>query len=410
MDGINRIDALPEYIKSIGQDSISLTDHGNVAGTYSFYKACKKVGIKPILGMESYYCVGDRHIKEVDPDGERYYHLILLAHNNTGLHNLFKLSSFSYTEGFYAKPRLDDDLLAQHNEGLLATTSCLGSRFSQLILNNRTREAEQLIDHHTAIFKNRFFVELQLHENQEQQKVNKILIDIASRKDLPLILTNDAHYTHQSDKTLHEIALCMQTNDRISNPDRFSFGDIDVHVATHDWMWARAEQQGIPYEAISNTQWIADAIDANSYFSDRRNRYPGYKFLPEGITSWEALENLSKSMLSEKFNGLPPREYRDRLTEELLTIKKMGFSDYMLIVWDFINGAREIDCMVGPGRGSAAGSLVAFAIGITQVDPIKYNLLFQRFLNQGRAATPLIFNQDIETQIKPTCKSGHSHP
>lgn len=400
LDGINRVKTLPEYIKSIGQDAVSITDHGNVSGSYSFYKSCKKANIKPIIGMESYYTVEDRTAKVVDDLENSYYHLVLVALNNTGLKNLFKLSSFAYTEGMYRKPRIDDELIAQYSEGICATSSCLGSRASQLILNGRAAEAEKLIHHHAAMFNNRFVIELQLHEMDDQVKVNQALIEIAKRNNYPMILTNDCHYTHQIDKNLHEIALCMQTKAKLSDEDRFSFGDIDVHVASHDWMWERAQKAGIPYDAISNTAALADMVDSNDYFSDRKNRYPKFQNLEEGLTSWQHLEILSKQKLFEKFGGMPPKPYRDRLDYELRVIKKIGFSDYMLIVWEFLKGARDVGVEVGPGRGSGGGSLVAYALQITNLDPIKYGLLFERFLNIGRAAEPIIFNDAMYNHVE----------
>lgn len=370
-----------------------------MSGTYKFYQQCKKDKIKPILGIEAYYTVNDRSARELDVDGEKYYHLVLLAQNNIGLKNLFELSSKAYTEGMYFKPRCDDELLIAHSEGVIATSACLGSRASQLILKNRTPEAERLITHHAHIFKDRFFVEVQLHQDRAQQIVNSALLDIAKRNNLPLVLTNDCHYTEENQKNLHEQALCMQTNDVMTSEKRFSFGEIDVHVASHDWMWERAKVQGIPYEAIENTVHLANSIDAGSYFNDTWNRYPRYQKLPEGLTSSEALENLAKSSLTAIFNGMPPKEYRDRLNYELKIIKKMGFNDYLLIVQDFIDDARKLNITIGAGRGSAAGSLVAYALGVTQVDPIKYGLLFERWLNYGRAATPLLFSEEMRETL-----------
>lgn len=413
LDGINRVGALPDYIKSIDQHAVAITDHGNVSGSYRFFKSCRSAGIKPIIGMEAYYTTNDRSVKEVDDLGEPYYHLVLLALNNTGLHNLYKLSSYAYTQGMYRKPRIDDALLAEYSEGICATTSCLGSRASQLILKGNTKAAEKLIDHHYALFNKRLLVEVQLHEMEDQIKVNQALISIAKRKNLPLVLTNDCHYTHELDKNLHEAALCMQTRAVLSDEKRFSFGSIDVHTASHDWMAQKALASGIPYEALSNTVSLADMVDANSYFIDRKNRYPKYQQLAEGISSWEELEYVAKDSLVKKYGSIPPQEYRDRMDKELKAIKRMGFSDYMLIVWEFLNGARDNGVYIGPGRGSAAGSLVAYALDITQLDPIKYGLIFERFLNVGRAATPLIFTDEmyekIENTVKPTHTCNHKH-
>jgi DNA polymerase-3 subunit alpha len=379
----------------MNQPAVAMTDHGNISGCYKFYKECNKANIKPIIGMEAYYAINDRTLREPDEMGKSYYHLVLLAENNIGLHNLIKLSSKAYTTGFYRKPRIDDALLAEYSEGIIATTTCLGSRASQLILNNEIVAAEKLIHHHRAMFKDKFIIELQLHREEEQQAVNKVLQQIALKNNFPMIVTNDCHYAYEHDKMHHEAALCMQTKTTLSNPKRFSFGEIKVHMADHDWMWNEARRQKMPYDVISNTIALTDMIDSNSYFMDRMNRYPKCKDIPEGYSSIDFLALESQHGLFQRFNGMPPLEYRDRLNYELKVIKKMGFSDYLLIVAQFMNGAKERGVLHGPGRGSAAGSLIAFALGITEVDPIKYGLIFERFLNEGRGATPLIFDKQM---------------
>jgi len=395
LDGINKVDRLPKHVKSMGQPAVSQTDHGTISGCYKFYKEAKKADVKPIIGMEAYYTVGDRAAREPDEMGKNYYHLILLAQNNVGLHNLIKLSSYSYTEGMYHKPRIDDDLISQYSEGLIATTTCLGSRASQLILNGEVKAAEKLIHHHKSMFKDRFLVELQPHSDPEQVLVNKTLLKIATDNDLPMIITGDCHYQHDHDKMHHEAALCMQTKTKLSDEKRFSFGELEVHVSDHDWMWNKANSQGLPYDVISNTVAVADMIDSDSYFMDRMNRYPKYQEIPDNLKSFDLLEIEAQHGLYARFNGMPPLNYQERLSHELKAIKKMGFSDYMLIVAQFMNGARDYGVMHGPGRGSAAGSLVAYALKITEVDPIKYDLVFSRFLNEGRGATPLIFNKEM---------------
>ena len=417
LDGINRTSTLPEHIKGLNQKALAITDHGNVSGSYKFYKSCIKTGIQPIIGMEAYYTTRDRSLREVDDLGEPYYHMVLLALNNTGLHNLYKLSSRSYSEGMYRKPRLDDLLLGEYSEGICATTACLGSRISQLIIKGRKKEAEKMIDHHRSLFQNRFLIEVQLHEMEEQQVVNKVLTEISLRKNIPMILSNDCHYTHEFDKQIHEAALCMQTKQKLSDEKRFTFGEIDVHAASHDWMWERAKAQGLPYDCITNTVSVADMVDSNDYFTDKMNRYPKFQELPGSLKSYEYLEVLSKQKLYERFGEMPSQEYRDRLDVELKAMKGMGFSDYMLIVAQFMDGARDEGVLHGPGRGSAAGSLVAYALGITEVDPIKYGLIFERFLNIGRGATPIIFNKTMIQEIESTvalpsgCHSacGHNH-
>ena len=420
LDGINRIDTLPEHIKSMNQNAVAITDHGNIAGSYKFVKSCRAHGIKPIVGLEAYYTPRDASIRELDDLGKRYYHMVLLAKNQIGLKNLQWLSTKAFTEGFYSKPRLDDLMIADHAEGIIATTACLGSRISQLILHDRKTEAEKMLLHHNNMFKDNFFIEVQLHAEKEQQIVNEVLMSIAQRHNLPLILTNDCHYTHEHDKTLHEQALCMSTNAKMSDPPwdperkaneatgktRFSFGSIDVHVAHHDWMWHRAQKQGIPYEAISNTAAIAASITDDEYFADTRNRYPRYQHLDIDDTSWNYLEYLTKELLWQKMNGNVPQHYRDRVNHEIKIIKKMGFSDYLLILHQIIEGAHSENVEIGPGRGSGPGSLVCYALGITQIDPIKYNLLFERWLNYGRAARPILFTERMINVLKSKKTKG----
>ena len=403
LDGINKVNRLPSLIKEMNQPALAMTDHGNISGSFKFYKECNKANIKPIIGMEAYYTVNDRSVREKDELEKNYYHLILLAQNNIGLKNLIKLSSYAYTEGMYRKPRIDDALIAEYSEGIIATTTCLGSRASQLIINGKEKEAERLIHHHKAMFKNRFLVELQLHKDKDQQLVNTVLQRIALENDLPMVLTNDCHYTHEHDKCHHEAALCLQTKTTLKDEKRFTFGEIDVHVANHDWMWNNAESQGMPYDVISNTVSVADLIDSDSYFMDKMNRYPKYQELPEGMTSIEFLNIESQHGLFNRFGETPPIEYRKRLSYEIKVIKRMGFADYLLIVAQFMNGAKERGVLHGPGRGSAAGSLIAWALGITEVDPIKYGLVFERFLNEGRGASPLIFDKQMAAIADNNC-------
>lgn len=398
LDGMNRLDNLPQHIKAMGQTACALTDHGNMAGSYTFWKNCKKEGIKPILGFEAYYAA-DRLKREDDELGEHYYHMVLLAENNVGLHNLFHLTSEASTTGLYYKPRLDDTLLDKYREGVMATSACLGSRTSQLILHDRKAEAEALLQHHAEIFKDRFFVELQTHHG-EQQVVNKALIEMADRLQLPLICTGDCHYTLHSDRDLHEMTLCMQTKKLVSDTNRMTLADIDLHVSSGETMAKWARECGIPDEALQNTVAIGNAI-SNDYFSDLKNRFPTYKETPPDQNSWDHLDEMVQDGLIMRFKDPEhvPDAYIVRAQEELRVIKRMGFSDYMLIVYQFCAKAKELGVYVGPGRGSAGGSLVAWALNITQLDPIKYDLLFSRFLNEGRSGSPMIFDDTIKDQL-----------
>jgi DNA polymerase-3 subunit alpha len=338
--------------------------------------------------MEAYYTLGSRHIKAKDDLGKAYYHLILLARNNNGLHNLFKLSSHAYTEGLYYHPRIDDDLLGQFSTDIFATSACLGSAASQLILRGEYKQAETIIDHHARIFQDRFFLELQPHANEEQAKVNQILIALAAKKNLPLVLTADAHYTHQHQKDLHETTLKMATN---SAEDGFTFGDIECFLTTHDQMASLAQAQNIPYEAIANTNYLANQIESHTYFNDIKNRWPTYKELPEGMSAWQYLEAIAWSGLEARIGYPFPEEYTERLKYEISLFKRTNLCDYLLIVAQYIQKAKDLNVLVGPGRGSVAGSLVAWAIGITEIDPVKYGLIVERFVNVGRAGTPLVF-------------------
>lgn len=401
LDGVNRIDRIPDYVKAMGQKALSITDHGTVSGALKFTKACRAANIKPIVGLEAYYSITDRGLKQRDEDEQRYYHMVLLAQNQVGLKNLFQISSRAYTENMYYKPRIDDAMIADHAEGLIATTACIGSRTSFLILNNRKEEARSIIQHHAEMFKDRFFVEIQLHEDEKQQAINAALLDLAAEMGLPPLLTSDSHYTHPSHKLIHEQALCMQTNSQMIDPNRFSFGDIDVSLGSHKFMTDMAKAQNIPYEAISNSMHIADMVNADEYFMDTRNRYPVVEEIPEGFADVnEYLEYEAKIGLFNYFDGkVPPKEYCDRLDEELKVIKRMGFSDYMIITKEICDRGRALDVWIGPGRGSAPGSLVSFALGITQVDPVKYKLIFSRWLNEGRAATPMMFDAEMQSDI-----------
>jgi len=418
LDGINKIKDLPKIAKSRGQTAIAITDHGSVAGNYKFFKACNEEGVKPILGLEAYWAPNGATVKEKDELGKLHYHLLLIALDNTGLKNLNKLSSRAWTEGMYHKPRLDNGMLADHADGLCASSACLGSKPSQLILAGEIPRAKKLIEEYAEIFSNRFMIELEIGNytwagrediteingelySTEQLIVNAALIEIAGDTGLPLIITNDVHYAKRSHQKLHDMALCIQTNSPVSSEKRFSFRGLDCHLASHDWMWKHCQNTAIPYEAIENTVLIAGMVDSDSYYEDRMNRLPSYTDLPKDETAWNWLEIQAKHGLMDRFNGeIPPVEYRRRLDYELHIMKKMNVSDYILIVAQIIEEANKRSIIVGPGRGSSSGSLVCWATGITQIDPIKYGLYFERFLNFGRSAIPLIFTRQMKEKLK----------
>jgi len=397
LDAINRIDTFPKYAKSLGQKAIALTDHGNMAGTFKFVKECRTQGIKPIVGLEAYYSVNRRDIKAKDDLDRAYYHLVLLAKNDNGLKNLIKLSSRAYTEGFFHKARIDYELLAEYSSDIIVTSACLASRVAKLYLAGRKTQAEKFLEKHAEIFPDRFYLELQPHLMEEQKIVNEGLIEISKRRGWPLVLTNDCHYMLKEDRGIHELALQMATGRSL---DSSNFGELYLHIADYDWMYQKSIELNLPYEAISNTVHISNQIEDN-YFYDIKNRYP--KFINPQSTepTWKQLEIVCKQKLLEKFDNNPPQIYVERLIHELTVIKKMGFSDYMLIVHEYITAVRDIDVWIGPGRGSAAGSLVSYLLNITMIDPIEYKLLFQRFLNPGRGSKPIIFSPQMIEQLEP---------
>jgi len=391
LDGINKIKEYPRFCKDkLGAEACAITDHGNLGGAWAFTKECREVGIRPLIGLEAYVSGQDLPSRERNEHGKAYYHLILLAQHNAGLKNLFALNTRAAVENTYYKPRVTNQMLEELNEGLLATSACLGSLFSQTIMAGDHKQAERLIDYHAALFKDRFFIELQTHQTPEQALVNNVLISIAKRKNLPLVLTSDAHYEHARDKGHHELTLRMNTN-ASPDDDGFSFGGIECHLHTHDELAHKAQVQGIPYEAISNTVHVASLIDDASYFSDRRNHFPTFKNLPEGMTSWKYLEAVAWAGLIKRVGFPVPHNYEERFKEELSILKRSGMCDYILVIWEWLNAARERDCWIGPGRGSSGGSLICWALEITQLDPIKYGLLMSRFLNSGRIGKPILF-------------------
>ena len=388
LDGANRIKDIPVIAKELGMDSIALTDHGVMFGVIDFYKACKANGIKPIIGCEVYVAPRTRHDKEPGLDN-KYNHLILLAKNNEGYKNLSKLVSLSFTEGYYYKPRIDKEILEKYHEGLICSSACLAGEVAQAILNNDMEEAKKVALWFKNLFKDDYYLEVQSNGIREQALVNQKLIELSKELDIPLVATNDAHYSRKEDAYNHEVLLCIQTGKKMSDEDRMRFETDELYIKSPKEMIDYFEN--IP-EAIENTVKIAEKCNVEFEFG--HTILPNYD-VPEGFeTHYDYIEKLCKDGLLKKY-GTTEKDYselseeiRTRAEYELGVIKKMGYVDYFLIVWDYINYAKTHGIPVGPGRGSGAGSIVAYAIGITDIDPLKYNLLFERFLNPERISMP----------------------
>ena len=382
LDGSNKIKEYVSQVKALGMDSAAITDHGVMYGVIDFYRACKSEGIRPVLGCEVYVAPGSRFDREKNAGDDRYYHLILLAENNTGYSNLMKIVSRSFTEGYYYKPRVDLDLLREFHEGIICTSACLAGEVARNIVRGNMAEAEQAALRYRDIFGDEnFFLELQDHGYKDQQTVNAALLNMHEKYGIPLVATNDVHYTYKEDAEPHDILLCIQTGKKLSDENRMRYTGGQFYLKSE------AEMRTLfPYarEALENTEKIARRCNVEIEFGV--TRLPRFD-VPEGYDSWTYLNKLCDDGMAERY----PEDdgtLRDRLDFELNTIRQMGYVDYFLIVWDYINYARENGIMVGPGRGSAAGSIVSYCLHITDIDPIRYNLLFERFLNPERVSMP----------------------
>ena len=382
LDGANRIKDLPKRAKELGMDAMALTDHGVMFGVVDFYKECKNVGIKPIIGCEVYVAPRTRFDKEANIDNH-YYHLILLAKNQTGYKNLSKLVSMGFTEGFYYKPRIDYEILEKYHEGLIALSACLAGNVNREILKNNIEKAEEVAMWHKNLFGEDYYLEIQPNGLPEQVLVNQKLIEMSKKLDIPLVATNDAHYLNKEDAYNHEILLCIQTGKRMTDEDRMKMGASEFYVKSQEEMMEYF--RNVP-EAIENTVKIAEKCNVEFEFGN--TKLPNYDVPEEFSSHSDYFKHLSKEGLKRRYGENPEKEIQDRFEYELSVIEKMGYVDYFLIVWDFINYARTEGISVGPGRGSGAGSIVAYALGITDIDPIKYNLLFERFLNPERISMP----------------------
>ena len=363
-------------------DSAAITDHGVMYGVIDFYRAAREAGINPILGCEVYVAPGSRFDREVGSGDDRYYHLVLLAENNQGYSNLMKIVSKAFVEGFYYKPRVDLELLEKYHEGIIALSACLAGEVARYLARGMYEDAKIAALRYQDIFgKGNFFLELQDHGIPEQQTVNQQLLRMHRETGIDLVATNDVHYTMAEDAEPHDVLLCLQTQKKLSDENRMRYEGGQYYVKSPEEM-ARL----FPYalEALENTHRIAERCHVEIEFGV--TKLPKYD-VPDGFTSWEYLNKLCHEGLEQRYH-LVTEELKKRLDYELSTIKNMGYVDYFLIVWDFIKYARDNDIMVGPGRGSAAGSLVAYTLGITQLDPIRYDLLFERFLNPERVSMP----------------------
>ena len=382
LDGSSKIKELTARAKELGMDSLAITDHGVMYGVIDFYRAAKEVGIKPILGCEVYVAPGSRFDRENTGGEDRYYHLVLLAENDQGYKNLMKIVSKGFVEGFYYKPRVDYEVLETYHEGVIALSACLAGEVQKYLARGMYEEAMRSAQRYEGIFgKNNFFLELQDHGLPEQKMVNQGLLRLSRDTGIELVATNDIHYTFAEDEKAHDILLCIQTGKKVADEDRMRYAGGQYYCKSEEEMQAL-----FPYarEALENTHKIAQRCNVEIEFGV--TKLPKYE-VPEGFDSWTYLNHLCR----EGFKTRYPKDdgtLSRRLDYELDVIRTMGYVDYFLIVWDFINYARSKDIMVGPGRGSAAGSIVSYTLGITNIDPVRYNLLFERFLNPERVSMP----------------------
>ncbi|MDK8182296.1 DNA polymerase III subunit alpha [Paenibacillus sp. UMB4589-SE434] len=413
LDGAARIESLVERAAANGMKALALTDHGVMYGTIAFYRACQKHGIKPIIGMEAYVTTGAL-TERVSRKDQPIYHLILLAKTMQGYRNLMKISSIAHLEGFHYKPRADMDTLRTYGEGIICTSACLGSEISQHVLHDRMDEAREAALRYKDIFKDGFYLELQDHGLVEQKKVNIGLIDLARELDIPLVCTNDVHYIEEADAAMQDVLICIGTGKTVEDETR-------LRIASNQLYFKNGEQMNALFahvpEAIHNTSRIADACNVELEFG--HSVLPEFQPLPEGLAAGQYLRELCEQGLLERYQHLSEWEEEafvqsahERLAFELGTIEQMGFSDYFLIVWDFIRYAHEAGIMTGPGRGSSAGSLVAYTLKITNVDPLKHKLLFERFLNPERITMPDIdidFNDERRDEVIQYVSDKYGH-
>lgn len=390
LDGASKIPELIARTKELGMDSIAITDHGVMYGVIDFYKEARKQGVKPIIGCEVYVAPGSRFDRENDRGENRYYHLILLAENDTGYHNLMKIVSRGFTEGFYYKPRVDREVLKEFHEGIICLSACLAGEVAVKLRQGFYEEAKQAaLDHQEIFGKGNYFLEMQDHGIPEQRTVIQGLMRMHEETGIELVVTNDLHYVNAEDADAHDILLCIQTGKTVDDPDRMRYEGGQYYLKSEEEM-----EQLFPYakEAIDNTGKIAERCNVEIEFGVQK--LPKFE-VPDGYTSESYLRELCQEGLKKRYNPVT-KELQERMEFELSTIEKMGYVDYFLIVWDFIKYAKDHGIPVGPGRGSAAGAIVSYCLEITNIEPIHLNLLFERFLNPERVSMP-----DIDVDICP---------
>ena len=382
LDGSNKIKEYVSRVKELGMNSAAITDHGVMYGVIDFYREAKKQGINPILGCEVYVAPNSRFDREITGGDDRYYHLVLLAENEEGYANLTKIVSKGFVEGYHYKPRVDKELLRKYHKGIIALSACLAGEVARFLTKGLYEEAKKTALEYQEIFgEGNFFLELQDHGIPEQGLVNQQLFKMSEETGIELVATNDIHYTYAEDAKPHDILLCIQTGKKLSDENRMRYDGGQYYVKSEEEMLRL-----FPYakQALENTQKIADRCHVEIEFGV--TKLPKYD-VPDGYTSWEYLQKLCYEGLEKRY-GDPSEELKERLSYELETIHQMGYVDYFLIVWDFIKYAKDHGISVGPGRGSAAGSIVSYCLEITTIDPIRYQLLFERFLNPERVSMP----------------------
>ncbi|HEV2644176.1 MAG TPA: DNA polymerase III subunit alpha, partial [Candidatus Elarobacter sp.] len=383
LDGANRIDDLIARALEFEQPALAITDHGNMHAAWEFQEKAKKAGIKPLLGMEAYVAPGDRRARSRvhGPKSKAYYHLVLLAQNATGYKNLVKLSSLGYTEGFYSKPRVDRELLARYNEGIVVSSACMAGEVASHLLDDNWDAAREAAAWYAELFRDRYFLEVQAHDSGDQAKLNERIFKLGDELGLPVVATNDAHFLKHDDHASHDVLLCIGLGKEVAEPNRMHY-DEGLYFKSADEMRARFPTRP---DVLENTLRIAD--EAGIEFK-KKYHVPSFP-LPDGVaTENDLLVRLTEEGARARYGNPLPANVEQRMRYELDVITKTGYAGYFLIVYDFIKAARDRGIPVGPGRGSAAGSLVAYALRITNVCPLKFDLLFERFLNPERVSMP----------------------